>query len=128
MSPETVLISQLKVQPCKLKKLLKNYCLRVWSISWKFPTIYSFAVICPWNLRSLFLETSSLLITVSLVLSVCKQSTTVKQLTNYTLLKSQIFKVSFAYRRELPDKFSHLHGCLSEAKQNYFWKLTNTTD
>ena len=55
------------------KALIKDG-LRVSKVSWKFniPTIYSFAVICPWNL--LFSEKVAYFLTISIVFSVYKQN------------------------------------------------------
>ena len=55
------------------KALIKNR-LRVSKVSWKFhlSTIYSFAVIYPWNL--LFSEKVAYFLTISIVFSVYKQN------------------------------------------------------
>ena len=58
----------------QIEKALINDCLQVSKVSWKFhiPTIYNFAVICPWNL--LFLKKVAYFLTVSIVFSVYKQN------------------------------------------------------
>ena len=60
----------------QIEKALLNDRLRVLKVSWKFliPTIYNFAVICPWNL--LFTLKVVYFLTVSIVFSVYKQNFT----------------------------------------------------
>ena len=63
----------------QIGKSLKNDCLSVSNVSWKFriPSIYNFAVIYPWNL--LFSWKQGYFLKDSIVFSVCKQ--------NFTILK-----------------------------------------
>ena len=60
----------------QIEKAMIKDRLRVSKVSWKFriPTIYSFAVICPWNL--LFSQKVAYFLTISIVFFVYEQNFT----------------------------------------------------